>query len=442
MAISLLVSLSISATWAEVSAQASRPNVLIIITDDQRDSGTMKVLPFIRHFMKSDGVEFTNAYATTPQCCPSRSSIMTGRYAHNHGVENNNQVGDLDHSTTLQRHFQDAGYQTGLFGKFLNGWDLTKPPPYFDHYSLFNDGYYDYVVNENGNLGISTRNSTEFFSARASEQIRAWEENDAQPWLAYVTPWAPHTEPMPEPRFRKAKVGVLKENPAMTEEDCTDKPPPAAGCTYLQWRRNRLRARQLRTLFTVDEAVERLRDTLRETEELSNTLIFFLSDNGYLWGEHGLMGKKTPYVGGIEIPMLMRFPGGAAPGTVDERLVANIDIAPTLYDATGVPAPDEMDGRSLLDTSWSRDRLLLELDASKQWPRWASTLTSGYQYTEYYNEDGTRSFLEYYDLVADPWELLNLLGDADPLNDPNLAMQLQMQLQLDNDRRCSGSGCP
>lgn len=441
MVVSIFAALSVSAVGPEVQAKQKRPNVLIIITDDQRDDGTMKVMPFTRRFMKRGGITFDNTYTTTPQCCPSRSSIMTGRYSHNHGVENNDQTENLDHSTTLQRHMQDAGYRTGLFGKFLNGWDLTVPPPYFDTFSLFTGAYYDYVVNDNGTFLITHRNSTRFFEARASAQIRDWETDDEQPWLMYLTPWAPHTQPMPEPRFRKAKVGAVKENPAMQEKDCSDK-PSVVDCSFSPSHRRFIRSRELRTLMTVDLMVKELRDTLRDTDELSNTLIFFLSDNGYLWGEHGLMGKKPPYVGGVDIPMFMRFPGRVTGGSLDERIVANIDIAPTVYAATGVPPPNEIDGRSLLDPSWSRDRLLLELAASKEWPRWASTLTKDYQYTEYYDTNGIVMFKEYYDLASDPWELLNLLGDADPLNDPDLVTQLELQMQLSDDSQCSGSGCP
>ena len=441
LATSLLVAALVPVGSNEAGAQEVRPNVLIVITDDQRDSGTMSIMPRTRALVKRGGVTFGNAYATTPQCCPARASIMTGRYAHNHGVGNNAQTEDLDHSTTLQRHLQRAGYRTGLFGKFLNGWALQDPPPYFDHYALFSGGYYNYVMSFDGRLRTPDGYSTNVVGSRASRQIRQWATSGNQPWLMFVTPWAPHMKSLSEPRFARAKVGVLKRNPAMAEKDCSDK-PSLVTCDYSPRKRNYLRAAQLRTLLSVDSMVQELRETLIETGELDNTLVFFMSDNGYHWGEHGLMGKKSPYREGIDIPMFMSFPGRVEPLSKDDRFVANIDVAPTVYDATGVPPPDNLDGRSLLDPSWSRDRLLLEMEASKQWPTWASTLTPDYQYTEYYNAEGLLSFQEYYNLVDDPWQLVNLLADGDPLNDPDPLTQLELQMQLAEDRSCTGATCP
>lgn len=440
-AAALLVAALVPVGSNTAGAQEARPNVLIIMTDDQRAEDTMWIMRRTRAFVKRGGVTFRNAYATTPQCCPSRASIMTGQYAHNHGVENNTQRRNLDHSTTLQRHLQDAGYRTGLFGKFLNGWKVDKPPPYFDHYGIYSGGYYNYLMSFDGRLRFPDGYSTNVIGSRASRQIRQWTASGDEPWLMYVTPWAPHIPSLPEPRFFRARVGALTENPAMSEEDCSDKPGPVT-CTYDRRRRGMLRAAQLRTLLSVDFMVKKLRETLIETGEIDNTIVFFMSDNGYFWGEHGLIGKKPPYVGGIDIPMFMSFPGRVEPLSKDDRLVANIDVAPTVYEATGVPPPANLDGRSLLDPSWSRDRLLFELEASKQWPTWASTLTSDYQYTEYYDPDGVLSFREYYNLVDDPWQLVNHLGDADPLNDPDPVRQLELQMQLSEDRTCSGATCP
>ena len=423
------------------AAQESRPNILLIITDDQRDDGTMRIMKETRRWMKRGGVTFRNAYATTPQCCPSRASIMTGRYAHNHGVENNTQGENLDHSTTMQRYLHDVGYQTAIYGKFINGWDLTQAPPHFDNYGLFHGGYIGYIANVDGAFQRTFRYSTDFFGDLAGRQVRRWEATDDQPWLMFVTVWAPHTQSIPKRRLQSAKVGPFKRNPAMRERDCSDK-PATVNCWYNKRKRNRLRKDQLRTLITVDSMVADLRKELKRAGEMSDTLVFFLSDNGYLWGEHGLTGKKPPYRGSIDIPMFMRFPGRVEKSTTDHRMVANIDIAPTIYDAAGVDPQIEIDGRSLLDDSWVRDRLLLELEESKQWPRWASTLTQDHQYTEYYNQEGVLTFREFYDRHEDPWQLLNLLGDSDVLNDPDPATQAALNQQLMEDRSCSGNTCP
>ena len=195
--------------------------------------------------------------------------------------------------------------------------------------------------------------------------------------------------------------------------------------------------------------VKDVTDELVANGELDNTLIFFLSDNGFLWGEHGLTRKAAPYTPSVQVPFLMRPPGGISPFE-DQRLVANIDVAPTALQAAGVlTTSTEMDGRSLL-TENARDRILLEYyDESAaprkrfQAPSWASIRTTGYQYVEYYGPNGsTVTFREYYDLDQDPYQLDNLLGDGDSSNDPDPVTLLLLSQQLSRDRTCSGTSGP
>jgi arylsulfatase A-like enzyme len=221
----------------------------------------------------------------------------------------------------------------------------------------------------------------------------------------------------------------------MLEEDLSDKPPQ-----YLEYAapfdrafQGLRRRRMLRTLMPVDEMVHRLMKTLNRTEE-SNTLVFFMSDNGFMWGEHGLSAKATPYDPSISIPLMMRWEGRLIPAR-DERLAANIDIAPTIMDATDVEPDVAMDGRSLLE-SWDRTSILTEVYGAISRPelRWASILAPDYQYVEYYGSDETVTrFREYYDLTTDPWQLENLLGDDDSSNDPNIA---SLSAQLAAYRTC------
>lgn len=186
---------------------------------------------------------------------------------------------------------------------------------------------------------------------------------------------------------------------------------------------------------------------MRELDEGANTLAFFMSDNGLLMGEHGLQLKRFPYPMSQEIPLHMRWPAGGVPGgEVDDRIVANIDILPTVLEAAGLEdsLEHEVDGRSLLGFQ-RRNRLLLEhfADSKRQVPTWASLITDREQYTEYYQIDGaTRSFREYYDVVSDPWHKKNTLGDDNPHNDPApLTLQL-LTNQLTADRGCAGANCP
>jgi N-acetylglucosamine-6-sulfatase len=170
-----------------------------------------------------------------------------------------------------------------------------------------------------------------------------------------------------------------------------------------------------------------------------------MSDNGYLWGEHGLAlnsGKRPPYVPSVKIPMVLRWPGRVPAGETTRRLAANIDVAVTALDAAGVESRPRwpLDGRSLLRDR-ARRRLLLEywVDVGRT-PEWAATQTAAYQYIEYYEEDGsTVAFREYYDLLGDPWELRNLLADRGRRNDPNVDY---LSERLDEDRRCEGAECP
>jgi arylsulfatase A-like enzyme len=175
------------------SASASQPpNVLFIVTDDQRVE-TLDVMPRTRELFDDQGTHFPNAHATTPLCCPSRSSILTGRYAHNHGVKRNNQGPLLDHSTTIERHLQEAGYKTGIFGKLLNNWTITESPPYFDRWSIFNNApYTNFRVNEQGEIKTISDYATSYVAQEATEFVEEAEQEDGRPWFLYVAPTAPH----------------------------------------------------------------------------------------------------------------------------------------------------------------------------------------------------------------------------------------------------------
>ena len=181
-----------------------------------------------------------------------------------------------------------------------------------------------------------------------------------------------------------------------------------------------------------------IRATLSQFGENRRTSAIFMSDNGMLWGEHGLSGKWRPYSASLRVPLLMRWPGHFARGLTDTRLAANVDLAPTIVDAARLPESLKlsMDGHSLL-TETRRPRILLE-NLRGRLGRWAALRTRSYQYTEYYT-DGQVSFREYYDLRRDPWQLTNLLKDGDPENDPELG---RLESQLASDRVCAASSCP
>ncbi|MGH2711223.1 MAG: sulfatase family protein [Actinomycetota bacterium] len=426
---------------------AGQPNVLIIVTDDHRWD-MMQVLKRTRRWFGAGGTTYPFAFATTPLCCPSRASIMTGQYAHNTNVETNVDAERLDQRATMQRYLQDAGYRTAIVGKYLNSW--RRDPPYFNDFAIFPAGagaYENALFNINGIMQRVERYSTDFIGARSIQVMRSFERNDSQPWLLYVTPFAPHAPYEPATRYRKSEVPRLIKNPAMQEDDRTDKP------TWVQLKHEkRIKAHKVwqlqeRMLLSVDTMVDKVMKAVDELGERSDTIVFFLGDNGFLLGEHGLQQKHSPYTASVKIPMYARWPGHFQARGVDDRLVANIDIAPTVYDAAGIrPDSDHpVDGRSLLDGSWSRDRMLLEYihREDRAVPTWASLRTAAYQYVEYYDEELEEiTFREYYDLIQDPYQLLNLLGDADPTNDPDAGHLTTLSLQLQRDRRCEDASGP
>ncbi|MFG2820496.1 sulfatase [Kitasatospora sp. NPDC048365] len=428
---------------APAAAAATRPNILVILTDDQ-PKHTEWATPNTVAWLTGNGVRFTDGHVTTPLCAPSRSSIFSGRYAHNHGVLDNGHPYNLDQSATLQRALKQAGYRTGLFGKYLNAWNVADNPPHFEEWLLedpvvYNDGTY----NDNGTVhtiaGYSTtviRNRTLAFLDKAA--------TDSRPWFAFVAPKASHEPNTPEPKYANTAVPAWNGRPSVPEADRSDKPEwiQTAGATLAD--AQALRTRQLRALLSVDDAVQAFHDKLAALGQLDNTLVIYLGDNGYTWADHGWLKKSVPYLPSVEVPFYLSWPaGGLGSGTTDNRIVANIDIAPTVLQAAGITPNWSLDGHSLLG-SYSRDHLLVEwweqgVHQAKSPHTWSSYLSRTEQYTEYYKlhtdadgrpaGTGAVAFREYYDLVADPYQLTNKLyqassADEQALGIPALAAQL------------------
>jgi arylsulfatase A-like enzyme len=431
-------------------AQEARPNILIIVTDDQRAEGTLLVMPKTRRFFLNGGTRFSNAFATTPLCCPSRATILTGRYAHNTGVRANSPRG-LDRTTLFPRRLQDAGYKTALVGKFLNSWGLRRAPPYFDRWAMIHVGsggaYRRPKFNLDGEVRRLAGYSTDLMARKAVRFLRAFEQDDSAPWFLYVAPVAPHFPWIPAPRHADVRVPRWAGNPAVREKDRSDKPRYVRERSFNFAEGALVREGQLRTLMSVDDMVARIVEKLDALEEKRPTLAIFTSDNGFIWGDHGFGGaggtageKRVPYRGSVKVPMLLRWPGHVRAGRTDSRLVGNVDIAPTVLAAAAVaPAPGEppLDGRSLLDPA-ARGRILLEYwkEPTRQVPTWAALRTKRFQYVEYYDRSGARTFREYYNLMRDPWELRNLFRDGNPANNP---AGKPLNAVLTRDRRCAGT---
>jgi arylsulfatase A-like enzyme len=419
-----------------------RPNILLIVTDDQRADGTMEVMPQTRQWFETGGTRFSQAFATTPLCCPSRASIFSGRYTHNHGVRSNDLANVLDQRFTIQAYLKAAGYKTGLFGKYFNAWNLFQSPQNFDDFAITTAGYTPIRVNEQGAVKTVSEYATSYIRDNAVRFLEEAENQDATPWFLDLSTTAPHSPFTPDTPYQSASVPPF--TPAPVETDKRDKPPHVQASTIDMATVESQRADQLRTLMSVDDMVQTVFQTLEATGETSNTLAVFMSDNGFIWGEHGMRAKGVAYDPSVRVPLYMRWPGHVVPDATDSRLVANIDVAPTIVQAVGGIAPlVPMDGRSLLDPLQNRSRLLVEHDGvfTDYDPGWAALRTTTSHYVEHYDAVDHERIVhrEYYDLVADPFELENLLADGNPANDPPTAA---LSAQLAADRDCTGSGCP
>jgi len=293
--------------------------------------------------------------------------------------------------------------------------------------------------NVDGDVRRVSQYATDFILDKSLEYLEEATES-GRPWFLYLAPTAPHTDTQqlaePEADHRKERVPTWRSHPA-TSEDVSDKP----SFVKLQDTAPRLglqaRRAQLRALMSVDEFMLALFHRLRELGQERNTLAIFLSDNGYMWGQHGLVAKHYPYSESVRVPLYMRWPGHVAAGRTDKRLVGNLDVAPTVFDAAGLEAQHTVDGHSLLSKT-KRTAILLESWGSSAYdmPRWSSVRSRSSQYTEYY-DSGSVVAREYYDLFSDPSQLTNLLHDGGSVG--NLG---SLHRRLITYSRCEGSSCP
>ena len=433
--VSLLVVLSAACTSDDEPPQADGPNILVILSDDQRDDVTG--MTALRQWLGDGGTRFTNTFATTPLCCPSRASIFSGRYAHNHGVQSNTTPENLDQSRTIQRYLRRAGYRTGLIGKYLNTWPVEQAPPNFTDFAMFGDGYIDEQFNIDGEVREVKGYTTDIVRDFATQMLTEWERNDDRPWFLFLSPYAPHSPYRAADRYRDDPLPVWEPEPSVREEDRSDKPPWVKK-QHEAKRGSRHAGYQIRNLYALDDLIDEVMVKLGLLGERRETLVFFLSDNGYLWGDHGLLGKGPPYTASVKIPMFVRWPGHFEEGAVDRRMVANIDVPATILDASGVEPGAPIDGRSLL-SDHRRDHILLEYWEYK-WhvPSWASIRTPDAQYVEYYDDAGEVTFTEFYDLERDPWQLENLLATGG-VSSERVEELAQM---LEAERGCEVGSCP
>jgi arylsulfatase A-like enzyme len=461
---------------AAAAAPVPRPNIVLIVTDDQRQDAYLNaganppVMPNLNSWFGNGGTRFTRASVAVPQCCPSRASLFSGQYAHNTGVTGSGGRaqcdGPFDEEDTLQDELDAAGYRTAIVGKYLNHWPLDQRPPGFDRWALVEEagvagGHTDVPVYDSttGVRGGTTGNQHEvdWIADQTVDYLRDHDRHEQAtgdtPFLLVIAPTTPHTPYEPAARHADAPVPGFAGNPAVEEDtpsELRDKPPwvqaQAENAAPDRYSRDIPRAQQ-RMVMAVDDLIGRLRDTLSATGE-GSTLAVFTSDNGLMWGEHGLTGKNVPYTKSIRVPLYLRWPGHVPAGRSDDRLAVNVDIAPTVFDALGLTPDYVRDGRSLLGSCPTncRDVVLAEYygpqfdpAAPRPVPTWTSVRTDQGQYVEYYRDSSRAAVIEreFYDLANDPYQLTNRLNDGTTAGDPNRAYWESL---IDQYEGCSGRG--
>ncbi len=356
---------------AALAQEEKNSNIIFILTDDQRLED-IKHMSKLNELLVHQGISFTNYFDTVSLCCPSRTSILRGQYAHNTGVLTNleptggfavaNARGMED--STLATWLRDAGYKTALIGKYLNGYPGAKGkqyvPPGWDYWasSVAGNAYseYNYTLNENGKLvhygDTADDYGTDVYAKKSVDFIKQC-LSEKKPFFLYLAVYAPHGPATVAPRhmdlFQEAKI---PRTSAFNEADVSKKPQFIQALNPISEKEiasaDAYYAKRLRSLQAVDEAIARLYDTLKESGNLENTFIFFTSDNGFHLGEHRLRrGKQTAYETDIHLPLIVRGPG-IKPGTTSSALVGNIDLAPTIATIAGAKIPDFVDGRSFV----------------------------------------------------------------------------------------------
>jgi N-acetylglucosamine-6-sulfatase len=400
------------------SEPLGRPDIVLVVTDDQR-VWSLDRMSHVQDLLVARGRTYSQAMVPTSLCCPSRASLLTGRYSHDTGVWSNagpnggwsafHENGNEEHTLAVALHEQ--GYRTALVGKYLNSFATGTPegyrPPGWDEFTAFrmvdrSGSYYGYRLSDGTLHGFSPADySTDVFADRAVDFVRGTPSSTNL--FLYLAPYAPHSPYTPAPRHAGAWRHLPRfESPAIGE-DVSDKP---------LWVRQRghKTARQIRhvqvsqqeSLMAVDEAVARLIAALQETGRLENTLFVFTSDNGLPWGEHNLMYKSVPYTEATAVPLVVRWDALVPPGEVDTRLALNVDIATTIARATSASMLT-----AGLDLLGDRQRRGFVLEAPPEThltrPAYCGWRTADWSYTRYATGEE-----ELYSQERDPYQLTNV----------------------------------
>jgi N-acetylglucosamine-6-sulfatase len=419
---------------AAAAAAGPRRNVIFILTDDHRYDalGFLKGQPWLRtpnlDRLAREGAHFKNAFVTTALCSPSRASILTGQYAHRHRIVDNNTPIPRG-ATFFPQLLQKAGYKTGFFGKWHMGNEDDNPQPGFDRWVSFL-GQGAYLPSKNG-LNIDGKKTpqkgyiTDELTDYALQWLNAVPQN--QPYFMYLSHKAVHAEFEPAARHKGmyAKEKFVYPKTMAPEGDMARNRP--------MWVRNQRNSwhgveypyhsdldigeyykRYAETLMAVDDSLGRLLDALRDRGQLDSTLVIYMGDNGFAFGEHGLIDKRTAYEESMRVPLLARCPELFSGGRTVQQVVANLDIMPTVLDCAGAPAPPGLHGASWIplaqgsNVPW-RDALLYEYYWERNFPHTPTIHALRTERYKYIRCHGVWDIDELYDLERDPLESNNLI---------------------------------
>lgn len=424
---------------------ANRPNIVFVLTDDL-SSDLIRYMPHVQALAQS-GMSFTNYTVDDSLCCPSRTSIFTGRFPHDTAIFTNNSTDggfplfhrNGEERRTFATSLQRAGYRTALLGKYLNGYDVgyrsggPRPwvPPGWTRWAVSGWGYPEFgyrlnVDHEVHSFGHSPGDYLTRVLQHFGENFIAGAARDRQPFMLELATFGPHKPYTPAIEDQHSFVGMkAPRGPAFARRP-DHAPPWLASVPPLDTRRvasiEKGYRERVQSVQSIDRAIDGLQRTLAAAGQLRNTVFVFSSDNGYHMGQYGLgEGKLTAFDTDVNVPLIVSGPGIPA-GTVNNDLVQNIDLAPTFDDIAGAPIPPIVDGRSIVPllgrrpgVAW-RDAALIEHhgfdfyagDPDRQSlvagnpPSYEAIRTDTFTYVRYH--DGEH---EYYDRTVDPNELNN-----------------------------------
>ncbi|OHC97618.1 MAG: acetylglucosamine-6-sulfatase [Sphingomonadales bacterium RIFCSPLOWO2_12_FULL_63_15] len=455
-----------------VNAPQKPTNMIFVLVDDLRYDAMGFLTPGLQtpniDALAKNGVYFPNAVVTSSLCSPSRATILTGQTARNHGVVDNNNSSE-EGLTFFPKYLQQAGYQTGFFGKWHMGFDTDAPREGFDKWVSFKGQgtYFPTELLSPERLAAGDRQMlnvdgtavkrTGYITDELTDYAMNWLEkgrDTSKPFFLYLSHKAVHSDPLPPERYKNqySKLDIkLLASMANTPENNAGKP------LWVQNQRNSWHGADFpyhtdnpmteqvrdyyRTLSPVDDSLGRIMAYLKKNKLDKNTMVVFYSDNGFMIGEHGLIDKRNAYEPSVRVPMIVWAPGMVPKGVTNPAVVRNLDLAPTFLDIAHVDKPQQMEGKSFLpvaegkidEKAWNPGDFVYEYYWEWSFPQTPTTFAIERDRVKYIQYHGVWDMEELYDLKTDPDEMHNLIEDPAWL-DTKITLRKALFDQLGNSK--------